>query len=232
MPTQSNTSSHLFCFPNVSPDCLHLRYNHLSTNCVISHHLYLSPCNPSSTRARMFFPRYRCQLAILHHKPFNGTHCSLSKDILPCGPCYPLWPSLPPCSPSSLPVSQSSCFPCHLLHRTSASALYPLFTCNPSPTSSEKKKKQPPLQSVALLEQTRAHISLHHSGYFIVTCIEIIGSISFSSSSHVWAPWEQGYNFLLFTILLLALTPVFLYSMYSKYMVILKIWRLATRIIR
>ena len=127
-------------------------------------------------------------------KPFSGTHCSLSKDSLPCGPWYPLWP-LPPCPPSSLPVSPSSCFPRHLLHRTPASALYHLFTCNPSPTSSEEKKKTtPPLQSVALLEQTRALISLHHSDYFIVTC-EIIGSISFCSSSHVWAPWEQGYHF-------------------------------------
>ena len=95
-------------------------------------------------------------------KSFSGTHYSLSKDILPCGPWYPLWPSLPPCSPSSLLVSLSSCFPCHLLHRTPASSLYPLFTCNPSPTSSsEKKKKKKKNTSLTVSCPSRANQSTY-----------------------------------------------------------------------
>lgn len=105
-------------------------------------------------------------------KPFHGTHCLWSKDLLPHGPCQPLWPSLLHCFPRLTPRLSELRFS---MHPASCPETLPLLCTPPSPSPPSLTSSENTSSKVCPPPRAPGHLllSLYHTSNFMVT-FEII----------------------------------------------------------
>lgn len=124
----------------------------------------------------MFFSKCQYHLITPNLKPFCGTCCSWSEDILPQGPCQPLWPSQLLSFPRLMPSLSELRFS---LHRASCIEQLLLLCTAPRTPCFRTFMSQSHIflntpSMVCLPSRAQGHLlSLYHTNNFMVT-FEII----------------------------------------------------------